>query len=183
MSSKTRQYKVGVLLIGLRGAGKSTIGPLLAERLGMPFLDADAAIEAAEEQSVAELMAAGRFRAAEERVLGAILTKKGRVVAAGGGCVLWKGLTKAARDWRVVWLDAAPERLAERLAADAHPRPSLTGHDVHEEVAEVSLERRPLYRKVAEVRVDTSDRKPEQLAAEIARILLQEQPSESRCRE
>ncbi len=175
--------EVGVLLIGPRGAGKSTIGPLLAERLGVPFLDADAAIEAAEGQSVADLMAADLFRAAEEAVLDAILTERGRVVAAGGGCVLWKGLTDAARDWRVVWLDAAPECLAERLAADPQPRPSLTGRKAHEEVAAVSRERRPLYRKAAEVRVDTSDRKPEQLVVEIARILLEEQPSESRCRE
>ena len=175
--------EIGVLLIGARGAGKSTIGPLLAARLGLPFLDADAAIEASEGQSVADLMAADRFRAAEETALGAILTRRGRVVAAGGGCVLWKGLAEAARDWRVVWLDAAPEHLAQRIAADPQPRPSLTGKEAHEEVAEVAKARRPLYRKVAEVRVDTSDRKPEQLAAEIARILLQEQPSESRCRE
>ena len=175
--------EIGVLLIGPRGVGKSTVGPLLAERLGVPFVDADAEIEADEGRSVAELMAAGRFRAAEEGVLRALLTERGRVVAAGGGCVLWKGLTDAARDWRVVWLDAAPERLAERIAADPQPRPSLTGRKADEEVAEVSLARRSLYREVAEVRVDTSDREPEQLAVEIARILLQEQPSESRCRE
>ena len=53
MSSETRQPGVGVLLVGPRGAGKSTIGPLLAERLGVPFVDADAAIEADEGRSVA----------------------------------------------------------------------------------------------------------------------------------
>lgn len=172
-----------VLLVGPRGAGKSTVGPLLAERLGLPFTDADAVIEAEEGQTVAELMAAGRFRAAEERVLARLLAEGRCVLAAGGGCVLWAGLREAVRGWRVVWLDAEPDRLAGRLRADTDVRPSLTGREPSEEIAEVASERRALYRDVSEARIDTTNRKPEQVATEIAALLLQERPSESRCRE
>ena len=147
----------GVLLIGPRGAGKSAVGAALAPRLGLPFHDTDAVVEAATGGTVAALLAAGSFRGHEEAALARLLGGGAAVVAAGGGAVLWAGLARAARGWRVVWLDAAPPVLAARIRDDPQARPSLTGAPAHAEVEAVAGERTRLYRALAWRRIDTSD--------------------------
>src|SRR5262245_38599603 len=119
-----------VVLVGARGAGKSTVGPLLAARLGVSFVDTDREIGAI-------LRVDASFRDPQAAVLGRVLGGPPAVVAAGGGAVLWPGFAAAARGWRVVRLDAAPEVLSRRLREDPRDRPSLTGRPPHEEIAEV----------------------------------------------
>jgi shikimate kinase len=145
-----------VLLIGPRAAGKTSAGAALAGRLGLPFRDADAAVEEATGRTVAALLAAGEFRGHEVAVLAALLAGPPAVVAAGGGAVLWGGLREAAHGWRIVWLDAAPATLAARIRSDPRGRPSLTGRPADEEVEAVARERAPRYAAVAWRRVDTT---------------------------
>jgi len=163
----------GILLIGPRGAGKSTTGPLLGRALRLPFLDADDELVRETGRSVADLLAHGEFRAAEARLLGRLLAGPPCVLAAGGGCVLWEGLGAAARGWGVAWLDADAAVLARRIAGDARVRPSLSGEPPDEEIGRIAGERRPLYEAAATSRFDTSYATPAEVAASIARWWMQ----------
>jgi len=160
-----------VVLIGLRGAGKSSVGPILAARLGVPFVDTDRVVEEEAGRTLLEVWAAGEFREWEARAVARALRMPAAVVAAGGGAVLWDGFEKAARGWQAVWLDAAPEVLAERLAKDPRERPSLTGRPPGEEVAEVARARAPRYASVASFRVATDRLAVDAVAGEIVRLL------------
>lgn len=120
-----------VWLVGMMGAGKSSVGPRLAAQLGRPFVDLDAAIEAAAGRSIAELFASEgeaafrkREREAIERVAG-----QGLVVALGGGAVAQPGaVERLLATGRLVYLRARPETLAARVGSDA-ARPLLAGLD------------------------------------------------------
>ncbi len=158
-----------VVLIGPRGAGKSTVGPLLAARLSVSFVDTDRVVEEEAGRTIAEVWSG--FREREASVLGRILAGPPAVVAAGGGAVLWEGFKAAARGWTVVWLDAAPEVLARRLRKDPRARPSLTGRPPHEEIGEVARARAPLYASAAGTRVPTDRLGPDTVAEEIVRLL------------
>src|SRR4051812_41251659 len=108
-----------IVLIGMMGAGKSTIGRRLAKRLGLPFADADEEIETAAGLSIAdifELYGEAHFRDGERRVLARLIEGPKGVIAAGGGAFMDAG-TRALILARctAIWLDVAPEILAERV--------------------------------------------------------------------
>lgn len=147
-------------LIGYRACGKSTIGPLVARRLGWAFCDLDHAITARIAMPIAAYFAAhgeAAFRDAESAELRTTLEKPGDLVlATGGGCVLRddnRGILRAFGGL-CVYLDVPAEILSERLRHDAGGRPSLTGGAVADEVARVLAVREPLYRAVADVVLD-----------------------------
>jgi len=161
----------GVLLIGPRGAGKSSVGALLAETLGLPFVDTDLRIEERTGRTIADLLRDGSFREREAEVLEVALGAPPAVIAAGGGAVLWQGLARAARGWWTVWLDADARTLARRIAADRRERPSLTGRPAEVEIGAIAAERSPLYARLAARRVDTTLLDPGQVASILAREL------------
>ena len=158
-----------VVLVGPRGAGKSAVGPLLAARLGVSFVDTDRLVEEEAGRPLPEIWAKGEFREREARALGKALALPAAVVAAGGGAVLWDGFAAAARGWTVVWLDAAPEVLALRIRGDPRERPSLTGRGAAEEIGEVARSRAHLYAAVAWTRVPTDRLAVDAVAEEIVR--------------
>lgn len=147
-------------LIGYRACGKSTIGPLVAQRLGWPFTDLDHAITARIGMPIAAYFSAhgeGAFRDAESRELHAHLEKPGDLVlATGGGCILREENRAILRALGgiCVYLEVPGDVLAERLRRDAGGRPSLTGGSVADEVGRVLALREPLYRAVAHVVLD-----------------------------
>jgi shikimate kinase len=161
----------GVVLIGARGAGKSTVGRALAARLGLPFHDADSIVEETTGRSIADLLADGSFRGHEQAVLARVLGSPPAVVAASGGAVLWDGFRAAARGWRVVWLDADPEVLARRIREDPCTRPSLTGERADLEIEAVAGARAEQYRAAAWRRVDTSGVDPDTVVDRIEKLL------------
>lgn len=160
-----------MVLIGARGAGKSTVAALLAERLGLPLHDTDAIVECETGRSIADLLAAGSFRGHEQAVLARVLAAPPAVVAAGGGAVLWDGFRDAARAWRVVWLDADPGMLARRIRDDPSARPSLTGERADLEIEAVARERAERYRAAAWRRVDTTRLAPADVVDRIENLL------------
>lgn len=160
-----------ILLIGPRGAGKTSTGRALARRAGLPFTDADDAVEQATGASVAALLDRGDLRRAERAVLKRLLEAPRGVVAAGGGAVLWEGLGAAADGWRIVRLHARVEVLGRRIREDPTPRPSLTGKDPAEEIGEIVEARAERYAALAEVSVDSSQDDPETVAARILELL------------
>lgn len=149
-----------VVLVGMMGAGKTTVGRELAARLGWRWLDSDALVEEATGSTVAELFATrgeDGFRAEESRVLAEALSSDGpAVVSSAGGAVLAPGnrvLLGSAR--AVVWLRAAPSTLAARVGS-GEGRPLLQGDPVAA-LAELDAVRRPLYGEVADVIIDVDD--------------------------
>jgi shikimate kinase len=165
----------GLSLIGLRGTGKSTVGRLLAGRLGRGFADADVELEARAGRPIRAIFAEDgepAFRDWEERVITELTARPGLVLATGGGVVLRPANRERLRAYGpVVWLAAAPEVLAARLAADARgvaDRPALTAAGTLAELAEVLRAREPLYRGLADLVVATDGRTPEQVADAVA---------------
>lgn len=161
----------GVVLIGARATGKSTLGRLLAAELGLPLRDSDLEVEAAAGAPVADLLRSGRLREWEARVLGQLLSSPSAVVATGGGAVLWDGFREACRGWLVVWLDAPGPVLADRIRNQTVDRPSLTGAPPDEEADVVARERRPLYESAADLRLDSELHPPETLVRKVTEIL------------
>jgi shikimate kinase len=160
-----------VALIGPRGTGKTTVGTLLAARLGCDFADADAELERRLGVSIAELFAAGRepyFRDEEQRTIQELTTRTGLVLATGGGAVLREASRAALRGFGpVVWLRAEPAVLAERLRADRSKRPALTAAGTLEEITTVLAQREPIYRAAADLTIDTTVRTVEQVVEAI----------------
>ncbi|MGQ0661499.1 shikimate kinase [Sphingosinicella sp.] len=160
-----------ILLVGLPGAGKSTIAPLLAARLGLAAHDSDALIEAALGRSIADIFrehGETRFRDEERRMLGELLAGPAAVIAAGGGAWL-DAETRASvlGTAATIWLDADLDTLAARLD-DGRDRPLLAG-DVRGRLAALKVARDPLY-ALAAIRIDAGQA-PERVVAAILAAL------------
>lgn len=145
-----------IYLIGPRASGKTTLGRLLAQRLGRPFLDLDEAFRRDRGETIADLVTREgweRFREIEADILAETAKTPGRVVATGGGVVLLPRNREILSRGLVVYLQTDPDRLAERLTADYRPgqRPSLTGQELSQEIRTTLTEREPLYLGAAHV--------------------------------
>jgi shikimate kinase len=146
-----------VLLIGMMGAGKSTVGRVLSARLGWPYLDSDERVEARTGRTVAQIFESSgeaAFRAEEAAVLAEATSADGpAVVSVAGGAVLdAENRRRIEQAGLVVWLRAAVPTLAARVGAGVG-RPLLAG-DPAGELARLLVEREPLYRALADVTVD-----------------------------
>ncbi len=161
----------GVVLIGASGAGKSTVGPLLARALDRPFVDVDAAVEAAAGRSIAALFAAhgeAHFRVLEaDAALAALSTEA--VVSLGGGAPLTPAVADALAGHRVVWLQVAPEAAAARVAHHTD-RPLLAG-DRLATLRRMVAERSAVYARLADVAVATDGLVPDAVAARVLTAL------------
>ncbi len=161
-------------LVGMMGAGKTTVGSLVASRLGLQLADTDAAVEAEAQASVAaifENQGEARFRELESR---AVMTAAGTdaVVACGGGVVLDAANRQRIREsGLVIWLDAPVEVLVERLAQGAG-RPLLSGGEPAERLAEIAAARSGAYAAAAHHRVVTAGRTPDEVAEEVVALWL-----------
>lgn len=159
-----------LVLVGMMGCGKTTVGRQLAARLGWAFLDSDAMVEASTGSTVPELFVArgeAAFRAEESRVLAEALDAPGpTVLSAAGGTVLSPDNRALLARGMVVWLRADPSTLAARVGSGTG-RPLL---DDDPAAALVALDavRRPLYEEVADVVIDVDDLDP---ATVVDRIL------------
>jgi shikimate kinase len=155
-----------VVLVGMMGAGKSTVGARLAQRLDRPFLDSDELVEAQTGRTVAEIFAAegeAAFRAIETSVLLEMLDREvPAVIAAAGGVVLESANRAAMRDRAtVVWLRVDPTVLASRVGAGGH-RP-LLADDPAATLSRLAAERESLYRAAAHEIVDVDGLTPDEV--------------------
>ena len=143
-----------IYLIGPRASGKTSLGKKLAAHLGRPFVDLDAAFAAKHGDTIAALVARegwDAFRKAEAAVLAETAATPGQVVATGGGAVLLPENREILSRGLALYLQAHPDRLAERLLADMNEeqRPKLTEMGLREEIVATLAEREPLYLSVA----------------------------------
>jgi XRE family aerobic/anaerobic benzoate catabolism transcriptional regulator len=149
-----------IALLGLRGAGKSTVGKRVARQLGWEFVEVDKEIEREAGMTLAELFALhgeGHYRTLEERVLRRLLSAKQSIVMATGGGVVthdesWRVLRAHAR---TVWLKATPQEHWDRVIAQGDARPMQKRSAARQELEALYQSRAPLY-GAADMIVDTS---------------------------
>lgn len=137
-----------IVLVGLMGVGKSTVGRRLAARLGLPFVDADHEIEVAAAMTISEIFekyGEEYFRDGERRVIARLMDGRAKVIATGGGAFI-NGDTRALmlRDGLVIWLDADIDVLADRVRR-RDTRPLLRGRDPREVLGDLARVRNPIY--------------------------------------
>ena len=157
-----------IVLIGAPGSGKSTVGALLAERLGVTFRDADAVIGERAGKSIAEIFTddgEAVFRALEEQITAELVALPG-VLSLGGGAVLSAATRAALRGHRVVWLRVGLTQSVKRVGLDT-ARPLLLGN-VRGRLLKLLNERAALYSEVATEVVDTDDTTP----AEVVEMIM-----------
>lgn len=163
-----------ILLIGMMGAGKTTVGRRLAEHLGWRYLDSDEEVETSTGRTVREIFESDgedAFRVEETRVLREALLAPGQcVISVAGGAVLSSDNRVLIADGgTVVWLRAATTTLAARVGGDDH-RP-LLGDDPAAALDRLYAVRRPLYEQLADVTVDVDDISPDEAVRTIVAAL------------
>ncbi|MGH8127184.1 MAG: shikimate kinase [Gammaproteobacteria bacterium] len=163
-----------IVLIGLPGSGKSSIGMILASLLGRDFVDTDRVLQARFGQTIAAIIAQrgwSEFRRLESAVLLDALGNPNVVIASGGGVVELPANREAIkRQARVVWLQATQRHLLSRLAVDTGERPLLQ-QDPATRLAELAQAREPYYADLADYRIDTDTRSKRQVAEAIVQII------------
>jgi shikimate kinase len=173
-----------IVLVGLMGAGKSAIGRRLAQRLDLPFIDADQEIEAAAGCSIDtifEVHGEAAFRDCERRVLARLLESTRGVVATGGGAFIDPETRARVRERAIsVWLRAQLDLLVERVAR-RNNRPLLKRGNPREILQKLMDERYPIY-ALADVTVDTGDAPPETTVSAALAALMHFDRSENRHR-
>jgi shikimate kinase/3-dehydroquinate synthase len=167
-----------IVLVGIMGAGKTSIGRRLAVRLGLPFRDADLEIEQAAGCSIAEIFARygePAFRDGEKRVIKRLLGAEPIVLAAGGGAYMDPETRAAIRASAVsVWLRSTLPVLLRRVAHRTH-RPLLSADDPEAVLRRLIAVRYPIYAE-ADVTVDCGDEPPEATTEAVMRVLAEHRP-------
>src|SRR5271156_7199142 len=138
-----------IVLVGMMGVGKSSIGRRLAARLGVPFVDADSEIETAADMSIPDIFARhgeAYFRNGEARVIARLLESGPQVLASGGGAVMNADTRAAIKAKGVsIWLTAEVDVLMRRIHKRRHERPMLQAADPAGRLRELLAEREPVY--------------------------------------
>lgn len=161
-----------LILIGLPGAGKTTVGRMAAERLQAPFVDVDALIARKEGKPITMIFAEhgeAAFRTMERREVDAALAAEPSIISPGGGWAAQPGALDGARGRAfVVYLKARAETATKRAEPEGN-RPTLLGEDPVGRMKTLLQEREPSY-KLADVSVETDRQTLEQVTAEVVRL-------------
>ncbi len=165
--------KKHIVLIGLPGAGKHTVGRLVAEQLHAGFVDIDGILARREGKPITMIFAErgeAAFREMERREVETALGNEPAIVAPGGGWAAQPGAidTAKARGALVIYLRTRPETAAQRAAPEG-TRPLLRGEDPVGRMRVLQKEREPFYRE-AHAQVDTDRKTPPQVASEVVRL-------------
>lgn len=168
-----------VLLIGFMASGKTTVGRLLAERLGWRFVDVDEEVVRRSGQTVPEIFrehGESVFRALEARLAAEVRSAERAVIAPGGGWVTAPGALDDLPDGTfVVWLRVSAEEAVRRVGGGAD-RPMLAGADPLDRARTLIAERESLYRR-ADLVLDVDDRTVSDIAEEIAARIQENEPT------
>ena len=157
-----------IVLVGVPGAGKTTVGKLLAKNLGIDFFDSDQVIESRAGKSVSDIFTQDgepAFRKLEHDVIVELLDSNNVVLALGGGSLGNDETRAKVKDATTVWLVAGLAQAVDRVGMNRN-RPLLLGN-VRGQLADLMTAREPLYKEVAAIAVDTSKLIPSEVVTEI----------------
>jgi len=174
-----QQWGRNLVLIGFRCSGKSRVGLVVSQFLGMSLVDTDHLIELEAGCSIYELVARegwSEFRKIEKKVISQVSQTTDQVIATGGGVVLDQENVQSLKQRGVlVWLQASVAAIKERMLRQKDfmkTRPSLTGVDPLSEVEELLREREPLYARASDAVVVTEGLSINQVAFRVARVFI-----------
>lgn len=174
MSRKRVESDANVYIMGMMGSGKSTLGPLLAERLGRPFVDTDILVAERTERSIEQLFqerGEGHFRRLESACVAEVSRERGLVVALGGGAIVSAANRRCIRSGYSIYLRVSPGTILTRLSGQLE-RPLLRGQAVQEKLQSLHrlLAHRERYYLEADLVVD-NDGAPGEALKRIAQAL------------
>jgi len=157
---KNREF-TNIVLTGMRGSGKTTLGKLLAKKLKMDFIDTDVVIEKSEKLTISQIIEQfgwEYFRKAEKECIKKISDEvKNSIISTGGGIILNnKNVLNLKENGLIIFINTPVEILSKRIH-DTTKRPSLTGENVKEELQQVWLDRKEKYLKSADIVYNKND--------------------------
>ena len=169
---------MNIILIGFRGTGKTTIGKMLAQRLGKEFVDADEYLEQKEGKTVKDIFAEGGeklFREIETQIIAELCLSDNRVVATGGGAILREENVRALKkSGIIILLEADTDTIYKRIHRNTtteQRRPSLTNRNAYEEIEYLLEYRGPLYDRTADFVINTTSMSANDAANKIITFL------------
>ncbi len=169
---------MNIILIGFRGTGKTTIGKMLAQRLGKEFVDADEYLEQKEGKTVKDIFAEGGeklFREIETQIIAELCLSDNRVVATGGGAILREENVRALKkSGIIILLEADTDTIYKRIHRNTtteQRRPSLTNRNAYEEIEYLLEYRGPLYDRTADFVINTTSMSATDAANKIVTFL------------
>ncbi len=164
---------MNIVLIGMRGSGKTAVGKLLAEKLGKQFIEMDELIVQKMGMSIPEIVSKhgwDKFREVEAEVCREVAQLDDAVNATGGGVVTrQENIRELRKKGKLVWLDVSLDTLLRRIGDDPN-RPSLTGKSQREDMETTLKERRPIYERAADYIIDTEDKTPKEITEVIVQL-------------
>lgn len=167
-----------IVLIGYRCTGKTSVGKKLAAKLSLPFYDTDAFIEAVAGQTIKEMVESRGwefFRDKEKECLQKVAMMRDCVISTGGGAVMDElNAAVIKEDSVVIWLAADTDTIVKRFSLDtatAGQRPPLREADVRQETEALLNERTPVYRRLADIVIDTAALGVDEAVDEICRFI------------
>ena len=161
-----------IVLIGVPGAGKSTVGRLLAEKLNLDFVDTDLVIEKQAGKSISDIFVQDGepvFRALEKQVVADAISNANCVVSVGGGALMDVDTRQIVKGQECVWLQAGLSQAVDRVGMNKN-RPLLLGN-VRGQLADLMAAREPLYIECAKHVVDTNNMTADQVVQEIIEMV------------
>jgi shikimate dehydrogenase len=164
---------MNIVLIGIRGSGKTAVGKALAQKLGRELIEMDELIVGKAGLNIPEIVAKHGwegFRDLEEELTAEVAERDNIINATGGGIVVRESnVTKLKQNGLLGWLTASIDTLLQRIGED-EGRPLLKGRTPREDMEITLAEREPLYQKAADITIDTEDKTPEAIAELIATV-------------
>jgi shikimate kinase len=169
---------MNIVLIGMRGSGKTTVGSILARKLGRELVEMDELIAQKAGMSIPEIVTRhgwAKFRDIEAELTPAVSRRNNAIISAGGGVVTRENnIKKLKKSGVLVWLNASVDSLLERIGQDPGRPPFVNGRSQRDDMAMTLAERELLYQQAADFTVDTEHKAPEAVAEEIIGLLLEE---------
>jgi shikimate kinase len=169
---------MNVALFGFMGVGKTVVGKILAQKLGLAFVDIDEEITKKTGKKITTIFeedGKATFRKIEKSVTSEIAERDHQVIACGGGTILDQdNLNHLRRNSTLILLTAKPEVILERVYSEGDIRPLLMVEEKLDRIQSLLKERNQQYMQAADIVVDTSGRSPSQIAEEISGLLGEE---------